>query len=56
MAEQVDRASGIGSAAAVLAGPVFLKVKTKFHFYKMQIINKSANVILELVRLILSYS
>ena len=50
------RASGIGAAAPVLAGPVFLKVKVKYHFYKKQIIYKSASVIFELVRLIiLSY-
>ena len=51
------RASGIGAAAPVLAGPVFLKVKVKYHFYKKQTIYKSASVIFELVRLIiLSYN
>ena len=35
----------------------FLKVKTKFHFCKRQVINKSASVILGLIRLIiLSYN
>ena len=50
------RAGGNGSAAPVLAGPVFLKVKIKIHFYKNQVINKSASVIVGLIRLIiLSY-
>ena len=35
-----NRAGEIGPAAPVLAGPVFLKVKTKFHFCKRQLINK----------------
>ena len=34
------RAGEIGPAAPVLAGPVFLKVKAKFHFCKRQVINK----------------
>ena len=34
------RAGEIGTAAPVLAGPVFLKVKAKFHFCKRQVINK----------------
>ena len=52
----VDRAGGNGPAAPVLAGPVFLKVKMKFKFYKKQVINKSASVIFGLVTLIiLSY-
>ena len=51
------RASGNGPAAPVLAGPVFLKVKMKFIFYKKQVINESASVIFRLVRLIiLSYN
>ena len=51
------RASRNGPAALVLAGPVFLKVKIKFHFYNKQVINKSASVIFGLVRLIvLSYN
>ena len=51
------RAGGIGPAAPVLAGPVFLKVKTKFHFCKRQVINKSASVILKLIKaIILSYN
>ena len=38
------------------AAPVFSKVK-KFHFYKKQVINKSASMIFGLVRLsILSYN
>ena len=50
------KAGGIGPAALVLAGPVFLKVKIKVQFYKKQAINKSASVILGLIRLIiLSY-
>ena len=36
----LHRAGGISPAAPVLAGPVFLKVKTKFNFCKMQVINK----------------
>ena len=52
-----SRAGGIGPAAPVLIGPVFLKIKTKFHFCKRQIISKSASVILGLIRLIiLSYN
>ena len=51
------RAGGISPAAPVLAGPVFLKVKTKFHFCKRQVINKSASVILGLIKaIILHYS
>ena len=50
------RAGGNGPAAPVLAGPVFLKVIIKFQFYIKHVINKSASVILGLVRLIiLSY-
>ena len=53
----LHRAGRNGPAALVLAGPVFLKVKMKFNFYKKQEINKSASVIVGLVRLIiLSYS
>ena len=52
----VDRAGGNGPAAPILAGPVFLKVKMKFKFYKKQVTNKSASVIFGLVTLIiLSY-
>ena len=40
-------------AAPVLARPVFLKVKMKVHFYKKEVINKSASVVLGLVRLII---
>ena len=36
----VCRAGGIGPAAQLLAGPVFLKIKAKFHFCKRQVINK----------------
>ena len=46
------RASESGPAAPVLAGPVFLKVKVKFHFYKNQVINKSASVTLDLLDLV----
>ena len=50
-------AGGNVPAALVLAGPVFLKVKMKFNFYKKQVINKGASVIFGLVRLIiLSYN
>ena len=51
------RAGGNGPAAPVLAGPVFLKVKMKFNFYKKQLMNKSASMIFVLFRLIvLSYN
>ena len=33
----IDRADGSGPAAPVMARPVFLKVKVKFHCYKKQI-------------------
>ena len=55
--EKFDRASGKDPAALVLVGPVFLKVKMKFHFCKKQVPNKSVCVIFGLVRLIiLSYN
>ena len=45
-------ASGSG-----LAGPVFPRLKIKYHFYKKQVINKNSSVIFALVRLIiLSYN
>ena len=47
------RCVGIGPAGPVLAGPLFLKVKTKVPFYKKQVINRSAGVIFGLVRLII---
>ena len=46
------RAGGSCPAAPVLARPVFLKAKIKFHFYKKQVINKSASMIFGLVGLI----
>ena len=52
----MDRAGGNSLAALALAGPVFLKVKIKVHFYKKEVINKSAGLIFELVMLILSYN
>ena len=52
----VDRAGRNSPAAPLLAGPVFLKVKMKYKFYKKEVINKSASVIFGLVTLIiLSY-
>ena len=43
-----------GPANPVLAGPLFLKVKTKLHFTKSKFIaNKSARVIFVLVRLVI---
>ena len=42
-----------GQAAPVLAGPVFLKVKIKFNFFKKKVINKSTSVIFGLVRLVI---
>ena len=47
------RAGRSGPAALVLAGPVFLKVKIKFNFYKKNVISNSAWVIFGLVRLII---
>ena len=41
-----------GVTAPVWAGPVFLKVKNKFHFYKKQVINQSASVKLNLLGLL----
>ena len=46
-----NRAGRNGPVAPVLAGPVLLKVKINFCFYKMQVINKSASVIFGFVRL-----
>ena len=46
-------ASENGPAAPILAGPVLLKVKMKFSFYKKQVLNKSAGVIFRLLRLII---
>ena len=46
----MHRAGGIDLASPVLARPVFLKVKVKFHFSKRQVINKSASVILGLIK------
>ena len=40
----VTRAGENVPAALVLAGPVFLKIKINFQFYKKQVINKSASV------------
>ena len=47
----VYRAGRNGLATLVLVGPVFLKVKIKLHFYKKQVVNKSASVIFGLVKL-----
>ena len=53
----IDRADGSGPAAPVLAGPVFLKVKVKFHFYKKQVKTRSTGVIFGFLRLtILRYN
>ena len=51
--ELPSRAGGNDPAAPVLARPFFLKIKIKFHFYKNQVINKSASVIVGLIRLII---
>ena len=48
------RAGGISLAAPVLAGPVFSQGKDEIQFCKRQVINKSASVILGLIRLIIS--
>ena len=50
----LNRVGGNSLAAPVLAVPVFLKVKIKFHFFKKQVMNKIASVIFKLV--ILSYN
>ena len=48
------RASGNGPVAPVLAGPVSSQgKKIKVHFYKKQVIKKSASMIFGLVRLII---
>ena len=53
----IAKAVANGPVGQVLAGPLFLKVKTKFHFYKKQVINKSTRMIFGLVQLvILRYS
>ena len=45
------------SLAWVLTGPLLVKLKTKFHLYKKQVINKSTKGILGLVQLVtLPYS
>ena len=44
---------GAGLAGPVLARPLLFKVKIKFHFCKKQVMNRSASVILRLVRLII---
>ena len=38
-------AGGNSLTALVLAGPAVFKVKLKVHFYKKQVVNKSASVI-----------
>ena len=43
---------GAGPASPVLAGSL-LFVKNKFHFFKKQVMNRSASVIFRLVRLII---
>ena len=42
-------ANGPVAWSGFFAGPLFLKVKTKFHFTKKQVINKSTRVIFGLV-------
>ena len=42
-----------GPAGQVLARPLFLKAKIKFHFTKKQVVSKSARVIFGLARLVL---
>ena len=43
-----------GPVGQVLDGPLFLKVKTKFHFTEsMQVIDKSTRVIFGLVQLVI---
>ena len=46
------RAGGNGVAAPVLAGPVFLKIKKKFNFYKKPVINQNSSVISDLLGLL----
>ena len=45
----VDKAVPNGPVGQVLAGTLFLKVKTKIPFYKKQVINKSTRVTFGLV-------
>ena len=47
-----SKAVADGPVSQVLAGPLFLKVKT-IPFYKKQVINKSTRVIFGLVQLII---
>ena len=44
-----DIGVGAGPAGQVLAGPLLFKVKIKFHFCKIQVMNRSASVILGLL-------
>ena len=54
---RICRADGSSPAAPVLATPDFVKIKLKFHFYKTQVMSKSASVNFGVVRLIiLSYN
>ena len=47
-----SKAVANGLVGQVLAGALFLKTKTKFHFAK-QVINKSTRVIFQLVQLVI---
>ena len=47
-----SKAIANGLVGQVFVGPLFLKVKTKFHFAKKQIINKSTSVIFGLLQLV----
>ena len=46
---------GAGLAGPAKTGPLLLKLKIKFHFCKMQVINRSASVIFRLVSKRVSY-
>ena len=49
------RAIATSTAGPVLAEPLILKVKTKFHFYNNPIVNKSDSVINGLILLHYNY-
>ena len=49
----IYQAVATGPAGLVLAGPLSLKAKIKFHFTQNQIINGSGRIIFSLVRLVI---
>ena len=49
MSIPISKAIATGPAGPVLTGVLFLKVKTTFHSYKKEVINKSTSVIFGLI-------